>query len=63
MQRVLSCVSKDKKPPFSQQGLSIPEKDKLQMQIENRRRVSFPWKHTKRIAESVKKLDTLDDSR
>jgi len=33
MQRVLSCSSKDKKPPFSQEGLAIPERDKLQMKI------------------------------
>ena len=31
MQRVLSSFSKDKKPPFSQIGLAIPERDKLQM--------------------------------
>jgi hypothetical protein len=36
MQRVLSCTSKDKKPPFSQKGLAIPERDKLQMKIESR---------------------------
>jgi len=29
MQRVLSSFSKDKKPPFSQLGLAIPERDKL----------------------------------
>jgi len=33
MQRVLSCSSKDKKPPFSQEGLAIAERDKLQMKI------------------------------
>jgi len=63
MQRILSCISKDKKPPFSQQGLAIPEKDKLQMQIESRQAVSFSWKDAKRIAAAVKKLDTLDNSR
>jgi integrase len=63
MQRVLSCASKDKKPPFSQEGLAIPEKDKLQMKIESRQAVSFSWSDAKRIARAVKKLDGLDDSR
>ena len=63
MQRVLSCSSKDKKPPFSQEGLAIPEKDKLQMKIESRKAVSFCWADSKRIADAVRKLDGLDDSR
>ena len=32
MQRVLSAYSKDKKPPFSQSGLAIPERDKSEGQ-------------------------------
>ena len=63
MQRVLSCSSKDKKPPFSQEGLAIPEKDKLQMKIESRNAVSFSWDDTKRIAKAVRKLEGLDQSR
>lgn len=63
MQRVLSCSSKDKKPPFSQQGLAIPEKDKLQMKIDSRKVVSFSWDDAKRIAEAVRKLDDLDEPR
>ena len=63
MQRVLSCASKDKKPPFSQEGLAIPEKDKLQMKIESRQSVSFSWSDAKRIARAVKKLEGLDDRR
>jgi integrase len=63
MQRILSCASKDKKPPFSQEGLAIPEKDKLQMKIESRQTVSYSWADAKRIARAVKKLDRLDDSR
>ena len=63
MQRVLSCFSKDKKPPFSQQGLDIPEKDKLRMKIESRRAVSFSWADAKRIADAVRKLDGLDETR
>ncbi len=63
MQRVLSCFSKDKKPPFSLQGLEIPEKDKLQMRIESRKAVSFSWTDANRIADVVRRLDRLDDSR
>jgi integrase len=63
MQRVLSCASKDKKPPFSQQGLDIPEKDKLRMKIESRKAASFSWADAKRIADAVRKLGTLDDAR
>src|SRR6266446_5403942 len=33
MQRVLSCSSKDKKPPFSQECLAIPERHKVQMKL------------------------------
>lgn len=62
MQRVLSCSSKDKKPPFSQQGLAIPERDRLQMKIENREAVSFSRAQAKRIAAEVYKLD-VDDAR
>jgi integrase len=63
MQRVLSCSSKDKTPPFSQQGLAIPQQDALRMKIENRQKVSFSWDDTKRIAEKVQRLENLDDSR
>ena len=62
MQRVLSCSSKDNKPPFSQEGLAIPERDKLQMKIESREAVSFSWSQAKRIAAEVHKLD-VDDAR
>jgi integrase len=57
MQRVLSCSSKDKKPPFSQEGLAIPERDKLRMKIESREAISFSWLQAKQIAEQVHKLD------
>jgi len=57
MQRVLSSFSKDKKPPFSQSGLAIPERDKLQMKIKSREKVSFSWEQTKKIAAQVRKLD------
>ena len=43
MQRVLSAFSKDGNPPFSQAGLAIPERDKLQMKIGSRQKVSFSW--------------------
>src|SRR6202007_1631393 len=57
MQRVLSAFSKDKKPPFSQSGLAIPERDKLQMKIKSREKVSFSWEQTKKIVAQVRKLD------
>jgi len=60
MQRVLSCSSKDKKPPFSQEGLAIPERDKLQMKIESRRAVSFAWSQAKQIAGEVYRLGVDD---
>jgi integrase len=60
MQRVLSCSSRDKKPPFSQEGLAIPERDKLQMKIESRGAVSFTWSQAKQIADEVYKLDVDD---
>ena len=60
MQRVLSCCSNDKKPPFSQEGLAIPERDKLQMKIESREAISFSWSQAKQIAGEVYKLDVDD---
>lgn len=63
MQRVLSCRSKDKKPPFSLSGLEIPERDKLRMRIKSRKATSFSWADCKRIVEAVRKLDSLDESR
>jgi integrase len=63
MQRVLSSFSKDKKPPFSQSGLAIPERDKLQMKMQSRRNVSFSWAQAEQIAERVRKMDGLGDSR
>jgi len=62
MQRVLSAYSKDKKPPFSQEGLAIPERDKLQMKINGREAVSFSWQQSLSIAEQVRKLDGLEDA-
>jgi hypothetical protein len=62
MQRVLSAFSKDRKPPFSQQGLAIPDRDKLQMKIQSREAVSFSWGQSKKIVAQVRKSD-LDDTR
>jgi integrase len=61
MQRVLSAFSENKKPPFSQEGLTIPERDKLQMKIESREAISFSWQQSKQIAGQVRKLG-LDDA-
>jgi integrase len=62
MQRVLSAFSKDKKPPFSQEGLAIPEREKLQMKIESRKAISFSWQQSNQIAEQVLELEGLDDA-
>jgi len=59
MQRVLSAASKDKKPPFSQKGLDIPEQDKLQMTIANRQKPILTWNQALKIVEQVHKLDCL----
>jgi hypothetical protein len=56
MRRVLSAFSKDGKPPFSQAALAIPERDKLQMKIGSRQKVSFSWSQAQQIAEQVRKL-------
>jgi len=63
MQRVLSASSKDRKPPFSQQGLTIPDSDKLRMKLNSRGAVSFSWHDAKKIAAYVRKLDALDARR
>lgn len=63
LQQVLSASSKDKKPPFSQSGLAIPERDKLQMKIDSRHKVSFSWAQAKQIANHVRKMDRLGDAR
>ncbi len=63
MQRVLSAFSKDKKPPFSQMGLAIPDRDKLQMKIETRKAVSFSWQQAKKIALQAQKLGICESRR
>lgn len=63
MQRVLSASSKSKTVPFSQDGLAIPERDKLQMKINSRKQVSYSWEQTLRIVEQVQQLETLGKPR
>src|SRR5258708_15229086 len=63
MQRVLSAFSKDKKPPFSQSGLAVPERDKLRMQISSRQKVSFSWPQAELIAGHIRCMDGLGDCR
>src|SRR3974390_2616918 len=63
MQRVLSSSSKSKTVPFSQDGLAIPERDKLQMKINSRRHVSYSWEQTLRIVEQVQQLKILGKAR
>src|SRR4029077_7450355 len=55
MQRVLTSSSKDQKVLFSQDGLAIPEKDKLRMRIESRENVSYYWEQALQIVEHIKR--------
>src|SRR2546430_424076 len=55
MQRILSAYSKEGRSPFSLRGLHIPERDKLQMKIHNRRKVSYSWAQAVQIAEHIRK--------
>jgi len=57
MQRVLSASSKDRKSPFSQEGLIIPERDKLNMQLRRRNAVSFSWKEAGQIVAQIRASD------
>lgn len=62
MQRVISAYSKDQKVPFSQRGL-VPEKDKLHMKVQSRKKVSFSWEQAVKIAEHIRVMDGLGESR
>jgi len=62
MQRVLSASS-DGQVPFSQDGLAIPERDKMQMSIRARRNVSYSWDETVRIVGQLDHNDQLGDGR
>ena len=63
MQRVLSAFSKDGKPPFSQRGLRIPERDKLQMKIHSRKKPSYSWRQAVQIADCVRNMDRLREAK
>jgi integrase len=63
IQRVLSAFSKEKKPPFSQSGLAIPERDRLQMKIQSRQRPSLSWDDAERVAAQAHRMDSLGDAR
>jgi integrase len=52
----------DKKPPFSPKGLAVPERDKLQMNIKSRKKMSFCWAQAEQIAGHVRKMDGLGDA-
>src|SRR5437773_8944458 len=55
MQRILSAYSKEGRPPFSLRGLRIPERDKLQMRIRSRKKVSYSWTQAVQIADYIRK--------
>jgi integrase len=62
LQRVLSASSEGR-VPFSQDGLAIPEQDKMQMSIKSRQHVSYSWNQTLRIVEKVSQNDRLGERR
>ena len=62
MQRIVSAFGKDKKLPFSLRGL-IPEREKLRMKVQGRKRVSYSWQQAVKIVEHIRKMDGLGDSR
>jgi integrase len=63
MQRVLTAYSgRKRKPPFSQDDLGIPERDKLQMKLTSRETISLSWEQTKRIVDTLRD-SPLDDRR
>jgi integrase len=63
MQRVLSAFPKNTVPPFSQKALTIPEQDKLKMQISSRHKVSFSWAQSVQIVGHISSIDGLGNSR
>jgi integrase len=63
MQRILSAFMNTERPLFSQKGLAIAERDKLQMKINSRQKVSFSWAQADVIARYVQKMDGLGDTR
>jgi len=63
MHRVLTAFPENTAPTFSQKGLRIPERDKLQMKLGSRHRASFSWAQAVQIAEHLRNLDGLGDSR
>lgn len=63
MQRILSAFSKEGKPPFSLRGLRIPERDKLQIKIHSRKKVSYSWAQAVQIAEHIRKSNLRERER
>jgi integrase len=59
MQRILSAYSKQGRPPFSLRGLRIPERDKLEMKIHSRKKVSYSWRQAVQIAERIRNMSGL----
>jgi integrase len=62
MQRVISAFTKDHAVSFSQRGL-IPEREKLRMEVQSRKKDSLSWDQAGKIADHVRKMDGLGDQR
>jgi integrase len=63
MQRVLSAASKGRKVPFSQDGLSIPQRERLEMSIKSRQHVSYSWEDAMRIVGQLHFVQSLGTER
>jgi integrase len=59
MQRVLSCYRDDRKPPFSQEGLAIPDKDKLRMKLDSRQKTVFSWDAAGKLAAYIRTIQKI----
>ena len=62
MQRVISSFVKDKKAPFSQRGL-MPEREKLRMNVQSRKKVWYSWQQAEQIVDHVRQMDGLGEAR
>ena len=62
MQRVISSFVKDKKVRFSQRGL-MPEREKLRMNVQSRKKVWYSWQQAEQIVDHVHETDGLGEAR
>ena len=56
-------ILKRQETSLSEIGLAIPERDKLQMKVNSRKKVSFSWAQAEQIADLVGRMTTLGEAR